>query len=201
MTESYKGQEPDKDAPKIVCLGTDPSDSGRVSIGRLYNRPGQVFEPDADRSMSGGLRSLDSRHADTSLGSGRDRPESEGVLLIKTKDQTYWVERGVLIHVEETVRAGEMVAEVVEDSRPRIVIGGGSWDYKPSGAQPGLAGWKDIGNVTELAVDGLEFDSSRTAKEHLARGTMYEGFEDVAMDLNSVGVNPSVDIEVMLAMP
>lgn len=201
MIEAYKGREPDRNEPKTVCFGTDPTNPEHLGVGRLYDHPGQVFEPEADRSRSGGLRSLDSRYADTSFGFGRDRPESEGLLLIKTKGQTYLVQSGVLIHVEETVRTGELVAEVVEDSNPRIIIGGGSWGYKPAGAPPGLVGWKDIGGVIELAVDGGESDNSRTLKEHYAMGTLYEGFEDVAMELVSASVNPAVDIEVMLSMP
>jgi hypothetical protein len=205
MTEGYRSQEADRDEPKAVCLGPHPSEPGWVSIGKLYDRPGQVFEPEADLSGSGGLRSMDSRHADTSLGAGKPRgaspPESEGCLLIKTEGQTYWVEGGVMIHIEETVRTGDLVAELVEDSEPRIIIGSDSWSYKPSGAVGGLAGWKDAGKILTVAVDALESDNRQTLTEHSARGTFFDGFEDAAMQLASVGVDPEIAVQAVLSTP
>ncbi|HZL08118.1 MAG TPA: hypothetical protein VFC50_02900, partial [Candidatus Dormibacteraeota bacterium] len=182
-------------------FGINPNDPERVSIGELYDSPGQVFEPEADVLRSGGLRSMDSRHADTSLVTNKVHKSRQsnhnGCLLIKTEAQTYWVEAGVMLSVEETVRTGNPVAELVTDSEPRIMIDG-HWKYKPAGAEDGPRGWKDAGKVMSVAVDGYESDNRQTIEEHDAEGTLYQGFESAIEELATVNIDPGRAIDLVL---
>ncbi|HEY5152926.1 MAG TPA: hypothetical protein VII55_03045 [Candidatus Saccharimonadales bacterium] len=202
MSERYQGQEPPIEEPKKAYFGLDINDENAAAIGRLYDVPGQVFEPEADISSSGGLRSMDSRHANTSFVAGQPRrvagSETNGCLIIKTEAETYWVERGVLISVEETVRSGKLVAELATDSDPRIVIDN-PWRYKPAGAT-GLAGWKGLSRVLELAVDAFEYEDAEAVGEGLDEGKIvaYYGFTDAFRKLESVNIDPEMAAEMVL---